>query len=551
MGQQLTPIVLATIVVGIVFYGIYRILQVGKRPADLPPGPPTIPILGNIHQIPTERPHLQFQKWAQEYGPIYSLMLGTQTMIVLSSPKTVKDLLHNRSAIYSSRPDMYLAHDVASNCQRFVTMKYGPMWRLVHKMMHNTLNIKTAVAYIPYQDLENKQMLLGLLERPDDFVLHLRRYTSSLTTQMVYGFRTISTEDPRMLQFFRGFEKWGKIAASASAQIMDCFPILRKLPSPVNPEYRSARKLYEDERKLYTSHWMDVKDRILRGTSLPCFSVDVFLSQQTEKFTDEQAAYISGSLLEGGSDTTSGTLVGFIQAMLMFPETQKAAQEEIDRVVGPDRMPVMDDAPNCTYIRSCVKETIRWMPTIILGSPHAVIQEDHYMGYRIPNGASVVNNNWTLNMDPERNPNPRKFDPSRFINDSQTEFQSATNPDENQRQNWIFGNGRRMCQGMHIAERSLFLATARIVWAFNIDKPIGPDGKPVEADIDDLVGGTTVQPNDFRIAMTPRSEKKADMIRQAWRNCEEELLDPVTKQWKKVPEGMKFGKYVPEKNVMA
>lgn len=76
------------------------------------------------------------------------------------------------------------------------------MWRLVHKMMHNTLNIKTAVAYIPYQDLENKSMLLGLLERPDDFVLHLRRYTSSLTTQMVYGFRTTSTEDERMLQFF-------------------------------------------------------------------------------------------------------------------------------------------------------------------------------------------------------------------------------------------------------------------------------------------------------------------------------------------------------------
>jgi hypothetical protein len=154
-------------------------------------------------------------------------------------------------------------------------------------------------------------------------------------------------------------------------------------------------------------------------------------------------------------------------------------------------------------------------------------------------------------MDPERNPNPRQYNPTRFINDSQTEFQSATNPDENQRQNWIFGNGRRMCQGMHIAERSLFLAVARIVWAFNIKKPIGLDGKPIEADIEDLVGGTTVQPNDFRIDMTPRTEEKAEMIRHAWQSCEEELLDPVTKQWKKVPEGMKFGTYIPEKNVVA
>lgn len=120
----------------------------------------------------------------------------------------------------------------------------------------------------------------------------------------------------------------------------------------------------------------------------------MFLSQQKEHFTDEQAAYISGSLLEGGSDTTSGTLIGWIQAMLMFPEAQQAAQEEIDRVVGPDRMPEMEDAPNCPYIRACVKEAIRWMPTIILGFPHGLIQEDHYEGYRLPKDADVLNNVW-------------------------------------------------------------------------------------------------------------------------------------------------------------
>jgi hypothetical protein len=70
-------------------------------------------------------------------------------------------------------------------------------------MMHNTLNIRTAVAYVPYQDLENKEMMLGFLNDPKDFVGHLRRFSSSLTTQMVFGFRTISRQDPRMLQFFK------------------------------------------------------------------------------------------------------------------------------------------------------------------------------------------------------------------------------------------------------------------------------------------------------------------------------------------------------------
>lgn len=75
-------------------------------------------------------------------------------------------------------------------------------------------------------------------------------------------------------------------------------------------------------------------------------------------------------------------------------------------------------------------------------------------------------------MDPKRNPNPRAFDPNRFANDSQSEFESATNLDPTQRQNWVSGAGRRLCQGMHIAERSLFLAISRLVWAFNFEKPL-------------------------------------------------------------------------------
>lgn len=122
----------------------------------------------------------------------------------------------------------------------------------------------------------------------------------------------------------------------------------------------------------------------------------MYLSQLKEGFSDDQAGYITGSLLEGGSDTTSGTLVGFIQAMMVTPEVQKRAQEDIDRVVGPDRMPTIEDATSLQYVRAIVKETMRWMPTVILGAPHSVIQDDTYMGYRIPSGATLFNNNWKV-----------------------------------------------------------------------------------------------------------------------------------------------------------
>lgn len=92
---------------------IYRLGKMGRRPAGYPPGPPTLPLIGNLHLIPKEKSHLQFQKWAEEYGPVYSLVLGTQVLIVLSSDQAIKDLLDKRSAIYSSRPDMYLGNVVS------------------------------------------------------------------------------------------------------------------------------------------------------------------------------------------------------------------------------------------------------------------------------------------------------------------------------------------------------------------------------------------------------------------------------------------------------
>jgi cytochrome P450 len=115
-----------------------------------------------------------------------------------------------------------------------------------------------------------------------------------------------------------------------------------------------------------------------------------------EKFSDDLAGYISGSLLEAGSDTTSSTLYGFILALLVWPEVQKKAQEEIDRVVGPNRLPTIEDYDQLPYIRSCIKESLRWMPTVVLGVPHSVLKDDTYMGYTIPKGATIINNVWCV-----------------------------------------------------------------------------------------------------------------------------------------------------------
>ena len=102
--------------------GLFRLLSIGRRPKGYPPGPPTLPIIGNLHQMPTRDAHLQFQKWAREYGPVYSLILGTKILVILSSDEAVKELLDRRSGMYSDRPEIYVGQDLCSDGLRVLMM---------------------------------------------------------------------------------------------------------------------------------------------------------------------------------------------------------------------------------------------------------------------------------------------------------------------------------------------------------------------------------------------------------------------------------------------
>lgn len=341
-----------------------------------------------------------------------------------------------------------------------------------------------------------------------------------------------------MQQLFEGFDEFSVINQTGTAALIDFFPLLRRLPDWVLPTQRKAKELHLREKRLYMKHWLNCKREIQNGTARPCFCVNMAKVQEAEHFSDEQAAYVSGTLLEAGSDTTSSTLYGFVQAMLAFPSVQARAQAEIDRIVGSTRLPTMNDEPHLQYIRGCVKESLRWMPTTILGAvPHAVTRDDEYMGYRIPAGAGVLNNVWAIHMDAARYPDPRRFEPDRFKDDVQTFADAANNPDPALRDQFTFGAGRRICPGMHVAERSLFLGIARMLWAFDFRPLVDDKGRAVVPDIERLTQGFVCMPEPFQAVVTPRSEERAEIVRREWREARA-LLDENTMQWKAMPEGM-------------
>lgn len=151
-------------------------------------------------------------------------------------------------------------------------------------------------------------------------------------------------------------------------------------------------------------------------------------------------------------------------------------------------------------------------------------------------------------MDPDRSEDPRVFKPERFTGDNTTLFQSAIG-DAKKRDNFVFGAGRRMCQGIHIAERSLFLGISRLMSSFTFSPVKDAQGNPFKYDVEDLTVGLTVQPNEFPVHIEPRSATKAKIIRESVAECKKSL-DPQTLQWKSMPEGMAFSTWMPE-NIVA
>lgn len=125
----------------------------------------------------------------------------------------------------------------------------------------------------------------------------------------------------------------------------------------------------------------------------------------------------------------------------------------------------------------------------------------------------------------------------RYIDDQQTSIEAANNPDPTKRDHYVFGAGRRRCQGMHIADRSLFLAISRLLWAFDFDRVVSAEmGRDIIPDAEDVTEGIMSIPSPFPVRIVPRSTERAEAVASAWSQASD-LLDERG-EWKAVPEDL-------------
>jgi cytochrome P450 len=478
-------------------------LYVKRQRLPLPPGPPPIPIIGNLHQIPKQNPWRTYQEWHKKYGPIITLRMGSNITIILGSDKVARDLLEKRSSNYSSRPHMLYIGDYIFGGFLTSLLPYGSRWRLHHRIQMTFINIRTSQEYRTLQNLESKQLLQDLI-RSNDFSSAFRRYSASILFALIYGKRIISGNESEMHELGEIGEIIDKVNQEAGEiSVIESFPILKSLPGFLIPGKRSAQHCFDQQSRilgknmeaaLRTSSWNWCKQAQKLEIANAMGSVEL--------------SFVIGSLYEA-SHTVPMIMEVFVMASILCPEAVILAQAELDKVVGINRLPSFEDKPRLPILMAFIQEVMRWRPISPAGMPHASLKDDEYMGYHIPQGATVVANHWSIDLDKDVFDDPHDFRPQRWIKNPNLRLST-------------FGFGRRICPGRHIGENSVYSMISCILWGFDIDSAY-ENGKRTEIDSWNMTQGADSRPMPFKASFQSRSKEHQKIMERDCRVSTEDF----------------------------
>jgi len=200
-----------------------------------------------------------------------------------------------------------------------------------------------------------------------------------------------------------------------------------------------------------------------------------------------------------GADTTVSAIDTFVLAMMLHPEAQRKAQREIDELLGGRRLPDISDKDCLVYIEAILLEVLRWNPVSPLALPHRAMVDDEYNGVFIPAGTVLIPNTWECLHDEAAYPDPMAFNPERFIT------KSRINRDVRDPRKYVFGYGRRICPGRHLAEATLWTTMALLLASFDISLPVDANKQPIMPDLEYESSVAVSRPKPYRAQFTLRN----------------------------------------------
>ncbi|KAH9207922.1 cytochrome P450 [Leptodontidium sp. 2 PMI_412] len=502
--MTLSSLALPAFIAGIAFLLHYAITQYRfNKKYKLPPVVPGWPIVGNALDIPNPG-GMWAHEQAQKYGEMFTCYFGNRAVVFLNYSQVVSDLMEKRAALYSSRPWRPMCQDIMSGGARMLLMPYSERWKNQRKIMHSILNSRKAESdFVPYQDLEAKQLVFDYLNAPDKYYTANSRFANSIIMSVTFGRRSVPN-DQLLKAINQSVTELGEMLFSPMKNLCDQFPWLSYLPKPLQWWRPYGERYFNFCRSAYKEEFDKLLEKMNNGTARPCFAIDLVQGAEKKEFNidETEKLFVFSTLLEAGSDTSSNAINQIVAAAAVYPEWVKTAREYLDQVCGSnaERLPSLGDREKLPYITAVAKECLRWRPFIQTGVLHMLTQDDEYKGYRFPAGTQFTWNAYAIALNERDYANSTEFVPERFLNEDLNYPLKG---------HWSFGTaGRRVCVGYNVGFNNIWIAISCLIYCFDFEQD--PE-KPI--DTFNSIWDQHESP-PFAVKISPRSQAHIELIKK-------------------------------------
>ncbi|XP_068106948.1 cytochrome P450 2F3-like isoform X4 [Hyperolius riggenbachi] len=462
---------------------------------NFPPGPTPLPLIGNLLNIERGALVNSLMKLWKQFGPVYTLYFGSKPVIVICGYEAFKEALVDQNDVFGARGETPTIDRFTKG--RGIIFSNGEKWKLMRTFTFKTLrDFGFGKKSFEGKMQEETRCLVEELRRSQGQPMNPTRCFSyafaNVVCSVVFGER-FDYSDERFSKLIGIVEDIFRTMSSTWGQIYSIFPLMKYVPGP----HHKVVSISEEFIGLMAEIVKSCQETL--DPEKPRHFIDCFLIKIEEEknnpcseFTLESLLYTLHSLLLGASDTVSTTLRHALLIFLKYPDVEDKIREEIDRVIGRDRLPEMDDRLNMPYTQAVMHEVQRFSDIAPLCGSHMVTKDVHFRGYFIPKGTDIYPLLCTVHRDPTQFATPYKFNPNHFLDENgQFKKNDAWMP---------FSAGKRMCPGEYMARMEFFILLTTILQNFTLSS----EKEFTEDEVAPKLAGVINSPIQYELSFIPR-----------------------------------------------
>uniref|UniRef100_A0A8C7Z4I8 Cytochrome P450 1A n=2 Tax=Oryzias sinensis TaxID=183150 RepID=A0A8C7Z4I8_9TELE len=480
-------------------------LWVRRRPTPRLPGPFAWPLIGNAAQL-GNAPHLYFMRMVKKYGTVFQIQLGSRAVVVLNGD-SIRQALVKQGPDFAGRPD-FTSFRFIANGDSLAFNTVSDWWKTHRRVAHSTVrmfstgNPQTKKTFEQHVLSEFKELLGLFLAKTREVqffqpMTYLVVSTANVMSAVCFGKR-YSYDDEEFRQVVGRNEQFTQTVGAGS--IVDVMPWLQYFPNPIKTVFDNFKKLNREFSDFIHDKVVEHRKTMESCTMRDMTDAFIVALDQIRNKTGALKDYVVptlGDIFGASQDTLSTAKQWIILVLIKYPEIQQRLQKEVDRVVGRERLPSIEDQPQLPYIMAFIYEVMRFTSFVPLTIPHCTVTDTSIMSYTIPKNTVIFINQWSINHDPSMWAHPDTFDPERFLDPEGKLNKDLTS------NVLIFSLGKRRCIGEELSKLQLFLFVALIAHQCNITTH--PERSPTL----EYSYGLTLKPHAYVIAVSLRQDATA------------------------------------------